>query len=299
MLYSQIGKLGLSKGVVVMTDYEIEYGPITEESLPDNKPDYVNITLESNVEPLEMRYCQINSCRLRLPAAYRTYTYINSVIEGVIPPEKYAYAVDETERGLAITKWNIAAAAKAVRVFGKAKRHIEFVSVRVSPQIVREVDFYSFLKEILVANKVRHPEKICLEFPRMIFYENIESVRSAILAMKLLKVKSMLSGFGEADCPFTPLLRIPFDYVLISEELTQLIGDRNRTETASTLLSFIRSLKCDFIGEGILDDNQVSVLERADGFGFITSPDYIGEAETGKSRMTLDEAVLQKDGEEI
>ena len=116
------------------TTYEV---PVETEEAPESTPDYVKITLESSVAPLELRFSQINSCRKKSPIAYRTFTNINSVIEGVIPPEKYAYAADETDRGVRLTKWNISAAANALKSFAEAGRHVEFLSVRVSPKLVR------------------------------------------------------------------------------------------------------------------------------------------------------------------
>lgn len=39
--------------------------PAEEEQRPLPKPDYVKMTLDSNVIPLEMRYSQINDCYKR------------------------------------------------------------------------------------------------------------------------------------------------------------------------------------------------------------------------------------------
>ena len=82
-------------------------------------PDYVRMTLDAGVAPLEVRYAQINSCYRRLPVAYRSFTYVNSVIEGVLSPAKYAYAADETDRGMRLLRdlGNISYDEAAQRLF--------------------------------------------------------------------------------------------------------------------------------------------------------------------------------------
>ncbi|MCR5694998.1 MAG: EAL domain-containing protein [Clostridia bacterium] len=273
--------------------------PTDDEEEAEKKPDYVKITLESNIVPLEVKFSQINSCHRKTPIAYRTFTYVNSVIEGSIPPERYAYAADETDRGIRMTKWNIAYAAEALDAFEKGGRHVGFISVRVSPRIVREVDFYNYLQEMMAECGITDPEKLCLEFPRTVLYEDHENVRRAVLAMKLLKVKSMLADCGELDCPVTPLFHMPFDYLLLAGDIMTLVGDRNKTEATNAFLTFLRTLKCELIGDGAENDDQISALQRADAFGYIPSPDYTGEVEHGPLRMTLDEAVSQSEVEDF
>lgn len=260
-----------------------------------SKPDYVRMTIDSGIKPLELRFSQINSCYKKTPIAYRSFTNINSVIEGVMPPERYAYAADETDRGIRMSKWNISAASEALDSFEAAHRHVEFVSVRVSPQIVREVDFYSYLKDIVDEVGLKDIDKLCLEFPRTVFYEDHENVRKALLAMKLLKVKSMLSGCGEKDSPITPLFDLPFDFLLISPSVVELLDNRNKAEAAQELLNFFSRLGSKVIGDGVLNDDHISTLNHADAFGYIPSYRYKGEVEHGSVRMKIEEAVNQKE----
>ena len=270
-----------------------------EEKARSMMAEYLEMTIQSCVLPLEMRFSQINSCYRKTPVAYRSFTYINSVVEGVIPPEKYSYAADETERGERLTKWNIGDAIKAVRAFEEKGRKVEFITARVSPQIVREIDFYGYLKTILDEHGFDEPEKLCLEFPRTVLYEDREKVRMALLSMKLLKVKSMLAGCGERDSAMTPLFELPFDFVILAPWLPAYTEDRNKQQAIEALIAFLRSLKCDVIADGVKNDKQITVLSRADCYGYIPSAAYEGDVEHGRLRMMLDEALLQSDEEEV
>ena len=256
------------------------------------------MTIDSGVAPIEIRYSQINACYRKLPIAYRSYTYINSMVEGVISPEKYAFAADETEEGVRLTKYNLKAAMSAIEKFIVAGRKIEFVTARISPRLVRETDFYAFIQSIIDENGFQFPDKLCLEFPRTVLFEDPDKTRSAILSMKLLKVKTMLAGVGEKDSPVTPLLEIPFDYLLISPQLTALADDRDHGANITAFLAFLRGLPANLIGDGVLNDEQIISLSRADCFGYIPSSAYQGSVSHGRLRMPLDEAIAQPEEEE-
>lgn len=285
---------------IAPTDDEAEVSP-SEVDIKEKEmmAQYLEMTIQSCVLPLEMRFSQINNCYRKVPVAYRSFTYINSVVEGVIPPEKYSYAADETERGARLSKWNINEAIKTVREFEEKGRHVDFITARVSPQIVHEVDFYGYLKGILDESGFDQPEKLCLEFPRTALYEDREQLRMALLSMKLLKVKSLLAGCGERDCPLTPLFELPFDFVLLAPWLPAYTEDRNKQQAMEALLTFLRSIKCEVIADGVKNDKQITVLARTDCYGYIPSPAYEGEVEHGRLRMPLDEALMQTEEEEI
>ncbi|MBO4734552.1 MAG: EAL domain-containing protein [Clostridia bacterium] len=270
---------------------------VTKEDETDAK--LVKMTLDSGVAPLEIRYSQINACYRKLPVAYRAYTYINSVVEGVISPEKYSYAADETETGIRLAKYNLQAAMRAVEQFIVAGRNIEFISVRVSPRMVLDIDFYNTVKSVMDKNGFKFPEKICLEFPRTVLYEDLEKVRMAILSMKLLKVKTMMAGCGEKDSPVTPLIDLPFDYLLLSPHLTALTSSRDKGTTVLEFIAFLRGLPAAIVADGVYNDDQITALSRADCFGYIPSSGYKGSVAHGRLRMPLSEAIAQKEEEEF
>lgn len=270
-----------------------------EETEEQSAARFVKMSLDSGVAPLEIRYSQINSCYRKLPVAYRSYTYINSMLEGVISPEKYSFAADETETGERLARYNIKAAMNAVERFIAEGRKIEFVSVRVSPRMALDNNFYETVKSIFNKSDFKFPEKICLEFPRTVLYEDEEKVRAAILSMKLLKVKTMMSGCGEKDSPITPLINLPFDYLILSPFLTTLSDSRDKGTGIAALISFLRDLPSGIIADGVYNDDQILALSRADCFGYIPSSGYKGSVSHGRLRMPIEEAIAQKEEEEF
>lgn len=285
---------------------ELENNPVSEvesaeepkEAAEESNARFVKMTVDSGVAPLEIRYSQINSCYRKLPVAYRSYTYINSVVEGVIAPEKYAYASDETETGIRLARYNLREAMKAIEKFIIAGRKIEFVSVRVPAKWVLETDFYSVIKSIIDEYGFNFPDKLCLEFPRTLLYEDEEKAKMAILSMKLLKVKTMMTGCGAKDSPVTPLINIPVDYLCVDPFITTLTDSRDKGVTVLAFISFLRGLPAGIIADGVYNDDQITALSRADCFGYIPSSGYKGEVTHGRLRMTLDEAIEQREEEE-
>ena len=278
---------------------ETPLDPAAEAAKEPEKPDYVAMTAASGVAPLEMRFSQINSCYRRLPIAYRSYTYINSVLEGVLPPEKYAFAADETERGIRLAKWNIREAIRAIRRFEEAGRNIEFVSVRCPARLALEQDLFAWMQQVLKDNAFDQPEKLCLEFPQSLLYEDAERVRASILSMKLLKVRTMMSGCGEKDCPVTLLMNLPLDYVVLAPWITVRTDSREQGAAVTALLSFLRAIPIDVIADGAASDEQIRMLSRADCWGYIPSSGYTGTVQHGRLRMTLEDALAQKEEEEL
>jgi EAL domain-containing protein (putative c-di-GMP-specific phosphodiesterase class I) len=263
------------------------------------KPNYLEMTIQSDILPLEMRYSQINGCYSKRPLAYRSFTYINSVIEGVIPPERYMYAADETDRGKRLSVWNISQAIKTVQEFEEAGKMVDFVTARISPSVVRESDFYSFVKNIFRDNDFTGYDKICFEFPRTVLFEDKEQVRLALINLKLLKIKSMISGCGEKDNPVTLLMTLPFDYVVLAPWLIPLSDDRVKRTSFESFLAFLTSTGCKIIADGVRNDSQIQVLSRNDCYGYIPSEKYEGSVKHGELRMTFEDAKLQGNEEDF
>ena len=270
--------------------------PAAADETPAPALDYVGMTLSAGVAPLEMRFAQINSCYRRLPIAYRSFTYINSVIEGVIPPEKYAYAAEDAERGERLARWNVAKAIEAAQTFEAFDRNVEFVTARVPASLTRVPDMYAWMKSLLERHGLtERPERLCLEFPRTLLYEDVETARPALLALKLLKVRTLVSGIGERDCPVTALAELPVDMVLLAPRISAFSDNRDKGQVFTAFVNFLRSLPVDVIGDGLYNDDQITIHSRADCTGYIPSSGYEGSVQHGSLRMKLEEAVEQKE----
>ena len=275
--------------------------PISDEEadeLMPPPPDYVGMTLHSGVAPMEMRFSQINSCYRRQPIAYRSFTYVNSVTMGVLSPEKYNFVADSTEAGLRVAAWNIRQAIRTVQKLLLAGKEVSFVTARCPASLVTSVDTYEWVKAIMEENNFTTPDKLCLEFPQSLLYEDQEKARLAILNLKLLKVRSLMTGCGADDCPLALLLRIPVDMVLLDPSVTALVCDRNKSGATASLITYLRSMQMDILADDVRSDDTITALSRADCLGYIPSPAYEGAVVHGRLRMTYEDVEALKYGEE-
>ena len=275
------------------------------EDIEDVKPEkpespedsYIRMSLSSGVAPLEIRFGQINHCGRKIPIAYRTFTYVNSITEGILPPEKYAYAIEHSEEGERLAKWNIVHVIRVIKAFEAAGRNVRFISARCPAHLCDIEDIYGWLKAIFEEEDFTAPEKLCLEFPRSILFEDMEKVRNFVIAISLTKASTMMAGCGMPDTPVTPLINIPFDYVLLAPWLTAHVTDRGKGSMITEFISFLATLRLSVIGDGVTGDDQMTAFSRADCFGYIPGPDYEGGVLHGNLRMTFGEALSQKDEE--
>lgn len=280
-----------------------EQAPAEPELTPEEEQEmlahskYLEMALASGILPMETRYSQINHPYRKVPIAYRSFTYLNSIVSGVVPPEKYSYASDATELGIRLSKYNVVSAMRAVRKMEAAGRKIEFITARCSPSLALETDVYEWMRALMAENNFDEPDKICLEFPQSLLYENAEQVKLSILGLKLLKVRTMVSGCGADDCPVANLIDLPVDLVLLAPRLTQMLSSRVKNRVVLQFIQFLRALPTDIVADGVLNDEQIATLSRSDCFGYIPASNYSGNVTHGRLRMTLDEATSQKEEE--
>ncbi len=280
-----------------------EQAPAEPELTPEEEQEmithskYLEMAIASGILPMETRYSQINHPYRKVPIAYRSFTYLNSIVSGVVPPEKYSYASDATELGVRLSRFNIEAAMRAVRKMESAGRKIEFITARCSPSLALEADLYEWMRALMEENNFDEPDKICLEFPQSLLYENAERVKLSLLGMRLLKVRTMISGCGADDCPVANLIDLPVDFVLLDPRLTQMLSSRVKNRVVLQFIQFLRALPTDIVADGTLNDEQIASLSRSDCFGYIPASNYSGNVIHGRLRMTLDEATSQKEEE--
>jgi len=258
---------------------------------------YVRQTVESGVPPLELRYTAINDCYSKMPVAYRTATFVNSVVMGVLRQEEFSFATNVTETGVRLAKWNILEAVRHLEAFANAGRHVEWISVRCPIALAMNVDLYEWMQAVIAESGLKDPSKLCLEFPQSLLFCKESKARLSVLDMKLLKVRTMLSGVGGVDCPTARLTAIPVDMALLDEATTALTNDRNKPNVVPTMVQYLKSMRVDVIANGVSDDDQIRTLNRAECIGYTTAKDYRGTTEQGARRMTLAQAIEQREEE--
>lgn len=255
----------------------------------------VDQTIRSGVRPLDLRFQPISHPFTRFPIAYRTSTAVFSVSRGVLTEREYAYAADfGNPTGVRLAKWNIREGLRAVRAFADAGRKIDFLSVRCPASLAGVPDLYEQVRAIL-AEKDADPAKLCLEFPQSLLYLAGREAGDAIRALRLLGLKTLLSGCGAADCPVTQLVHVPVDFVLLDESTTSLVHNRDKEGVLPQFIRYLQTLHVGVYAEGVTDDEQITSLNRLDCLGVIPARTYRGNLPYAAGNLPTEEAIRQRE----
>ncbi len=254
-------------------------------------------SLDAGVLPLVLRYCQINSCDTRLPVAYRTETVVRSTALGYLTLREYRHACETTDVGFRMAEWNVVEAMRHITRFVESGRDVQWISVRCPSAMVEQVDFYKWMKRLIKEHHFQYPTKLCLEFETSLLNQKTAAARLAVLDMKLLGVKTMLVGCGSADCPMSRLVDIPVDMVMLAPSVTKWTGSRNKPQLVPTLISYLKSMRAEVYVAGVLNDDQILLLNRFECMGYMSASSYEGKSPTNRG-MGVKAALAQKDTEE-
>jgi hypothetical protein len=115
--------------------------------------------------------------------------------------------------------------------------------------------------------------------------------------MKLLGVKTMLVGCAGDNCPTARIVQIPVDMVMLTPSVTKWTGGRNKPQLVPTLVSYLKSMRAEVYADGVLNDDQVFLLNRFECEGYVTSATYQGQYPTSRN-IGVRTALMQKDTED-
>lgn len=240
---------------------------------------YVQLQIDSGVTPLVPVFYPIVPVDGVESYAVRSSTKINSIIMGEMKEENYVRVSDNRSVGIELLKHNVQHAIATLKAFDKAHKRCDFVAVRYPAPIIELGNLYDVIKEVLQKNPSVDPSRICVEFTENLVDVDVEKARTAILDMKLLKIRTALVGVGKEDSKVSKLVSLPVDYVIIDKSATKWAGDRNKPQLFNSLLAYIKSMGVDSFVEG--NEAQRKELHYSNAVGFMfegTDPISLEEA---------------------
>ena len=232
----------------------------------------VNETVLSGVAPVNLRYFGVFNGYDERPEALKSQTSIFTSQTGVIEDLSSVTG----ERGARLTIRNIVHAIRFLQELSDKDVNIEWISVQANVSLLDEEDVYSALKSVVDAEKCASPEKIRLEFPVEVFDLDRDKVKKGFSDVKA-------SGLGVAISPITAefalpiLMDVPVDHVVLSQKLTALATDRNKTGVLTAIIALLHTMGLKVVADGVANDDEIRELTAVECFGFIPAPEYKGE----------------------
>jgi len=246
--------------------------------------EYLQMSIDAGIEPLELIYYPVVDIEEGLPIAYRAKMTIHSIILGDMEEETYIDVSDTKKCSKELLKRTILHAMNDYKAFVKAERNIEFISIRCPSEIITKLSLFDLVSELLNENPWFDSTKLCLEFPESLLKKDYEKTRIQILDMKLLHIKTLVSGCGKDDFLLSKLTTITPDYVLLDPSATSYAGSRNKPRLIPSLVEYIKSM---------------GIKTIAEGFGIyrklLRNTDCIGFSDINQAALTKKQAVSQKE----
>ncbi|MBO4572635.1 MAG: EAL domain-containing protein [Clostridia bacterium] len=253
----------------------------------------VNETAESGIAPLELKFTAIHDCYNSRPLAYRTETELFCSAIGKM--NDFIEKIDSNVTGKEFSYRNIIRSIDAIRAMEQAGRKINYVSISATTSFLTQESLYEVLKDLFDRESFTKTDKICLEFTKNVLSSDREAVRKGLADLKVLGVKTMISGFASDGFPTSALLDVAVDSVILAPEITALSLDRNKPGVLSSLIRFIKSMDVAVIAEGVRNDDELRELNKAECFGFIPADDYSGRFVFPAKKRDLTSALSDKE----
>jgi len=246
-------------------------------------------------KPIELRYTPILDAHVGAPVAYRSTSVVYSKALGTLVEADYFYAADYgNNTGVKLSEWNISEVLRHIKLFLKNDYQVEFLTAKCTSSFAALEDAGKKVESILKKIGCDNPGMLCLEFPQSMLYHSGENARKTVLDLKLLGVKTMVSGCGTSESPMSKFMEIPADFALLDSGTTALIRDRNNPFVLSKLAGYLKSLGLTIIADGGETDDEFRDLSRMDVNYVIASSKYQGNAKWTDGDLSVDEALEQK-----
>ena len=231
-------------------------------------------TLSSGVEPITAEIKNVYSTTGNPdPIAYRSRLVLNSTVLGFLTPAEYQITADKSERGILLSDRALAFVCKAIEEKLEKEERFLWISLYCPIKMLTGTDLLETLPKLFGGDK-KKLEKICLELPASSLYEDPDTLRTALLDLKLIGVKSALVDYGGEFCPMMRVASFPFDYVILDPAVRDLIVSEGGTKAAETLISYARSLRIEVIATGVTGEEEQNAFYKADCLGFTDDGPY-------------------------
>jgi EAL domain-containing protein (putative c-di-GMP-specific phosphodiesterase class I) len=236
------------------------------------KNELLRATLESGVEPIEIRYVPVMSTSTRKPFAYRTVLQLNTQSLGVLLPADYEPVASRTVQCLNLALTNITDIAETITHSKERGIKADWFSAACPVRMLIKGSAAKLLSEHFEEIEFPDPSKLCLEFPSQVLFEDRDKAAKELSSLKFMGVKTILTGFGDEYCPTLRLAGFPFDYVILDKSVSDKMASQNSARSTSALIAYIRGLGIEVIADGAKGNELISDFYRSDCQGYIPEP---------------------------
>jgi len=182
----------------------------------------------------------------------------NNPLSGLIPPNEFIPALEETGLILQVGEWVIREACRVAATWPDDIR----LSVNVSPVQLQE----SNLQNIVVQSLARHnmaANRLELEVTENVLLDNVETAKAKLNGLRSLGVRLALDDFGSGFSSLSYLQSFSFDSVKIDRSfVSDIIENKDSRAIIHTITKLARALNFETIAEGVEKAEQLDFLSQ-------------------------------------
>lgn len=251
-----------------------------------------NQTTVDGVRAVEMRYRAVFETATKKPAFYQSSIRLNSPDMGVLLPEMFMPVLESSDRCVSVFKLALLQTIKAAEKFADRELDFDWISVFMPLRLLRKKDCVKIITEFTEMLGAS-PKNICFDIPPFPADEDA-GFRGAVQDLRREGYHTMLSGVGGEGFPLLRLAELEPEYVMLSEEITAMLGTSERSDTCvKSVISFVNELGAEPIVTGISSPDDADKL-----FDFECSFYTAGERYGDRAGSFLKERYIRRRNQE-
>jgi diguanylate cyclase (GGDEF)-like protein len=181
---------------------------------------------------------------------------------GLIAPNRFLPLVDETELILSLNRWILKNACQQAQIWQQQGLLYTSISINVSPQQFRDLQFLETLDNILSETKI-DPSCLEIEITEASLLENQGETGRILGELAQLGVGIVLDDFGSGYGSISYLDQIPLKKLKIEQSfIKKLTANPQDTAFISAVLSLAKSFNLTVIAKGIETQQQLEILQE-------------------------------------
>lgn len=182
--------------------------------------------------------------------------------EGLIPPDKFIAAAEESGQIIEIGNWVMRNACNFIKeLFHKGYENI-YVSVNVSAVQLMQKDFKDVLFNIIDESDI-NPECLVLEITESIFIESFKDMSILFSEIRELGVRIALDDFGCGYSSLTYLKHLPMDLIKIDKSfIDDILSTNEKNCIVGMIITIMKQLEFKVIAEGIETKKQLDYISN-------------------------------------
>jgi len=216
--------------------------------------------LVDGLRAVELHYRVIRDIASGQIAAYQSQTRLNSPKLGVLTPDKFRDVCEITNQAIRLFYLELIQALEAYKTFTERELTFSWVSVYMPVRFLKEAGAEKTLLEYFSRYDVP-TSRICFELSEKLLEETDGRAAQVLQHMRNRGFHFMIVNFGGDTCPMMRLSGFPVDYVLLSPEVANFLGNSERSDNAvKSVVSFVNDIGAEPIADGVYSSRQAETL---------------------------------------